>query len=142
MPSRRKIPAAIRRQVMLDAGERCSYCRSPAFAGVPMVLDHIIPLVAGGSSAIENLCLACYRCNEFKNLRTDARDPHSGQIVPLFNPRQQLWIEHFGWSEDGLLIVPHTSCGQATIELLHLNNEWLVRARRIWILAGIHPPLD
>jgi hypothetical protein len=26
-----------------------------------MVVEHIIPLVAGGTSAAENLCLSCYR---------------------------------------------------------------------------------
>jgi len=142
MPSRRKIPLAVRHQVTLDAGERCSYCRSPALAGVPMVIDHIIPLVAGGTSNIENLCLACYRCNEFKNLKTSVRNPHSGQIILLFNPRTQLWSDHFGWSENGLLVVAHTPNGQATLDLLHLNSDWLVRARGIWILAGIHPPLE
>jgi 5-methylcytosine-specific restriction endonuclease McrA len=38
--------------------------------GIPMVVDHIVPLAAGGSSTSENLCLACYRCNEFKGPRT------------------------------------------------------------------------
>ena len=142
MPPRRKIRPTIRRQVAEQAGHRCCYCRSPEIVGIPMVVDHIIPLAAGGTSDIENLCLACYRCNEFKGARLDAPDPVSGDVVPLFSPRTQAWRDHFAWSDDGLRVVGRTACGRATIEALRLNNDWLVRARRIWILAGLHPPLE
>ncbi|MCG2769183.1 MAG: HNH endonuclease [Anaerolineae bacterium] len=107
-----------------------------------MVVDHIIPLAAGSASDIENLCLACYRCNEFKSARLDAPDPVSGDMIPLFNPHTQAWHDHFTWSEDGLRVVGRTACGRATIEALRLNDDWLVRARRIWILVGLHPPLE
>jgi hypothetical protein len=109
--------------------------------GIPMVVDHIFPLAAGGVSTIENLCLACYRCNEFKGSRTEAADPESGQIVALFHPREQSWREHFAWSEAGDILLALTPAGRATIDVLHLNNAWIVQARRIWMLAGIHPPL-
>ncbi len=62
MSERRKIPEDIRRRVADLAGHRCSYCRSPEIVGIPMLIDHIIPVSAGGSSGIDNLCLACYRC--------------------------------------------------------------------------------
>jgi len=142
MPPRQRIPAAVRRRVAEQAGHRCSYCRSPEVVGIPMVVDHIIPLAAGGTSDVENLCLACYRCNEFKGARLDAPDPPSGGMVVLFNPRAQAWHDHFAWSEDGLRVVGRTACGRATIEALRLNNDWLVQARRLWILAGLHPPLE
>lgn len=142
MPPRQRIPTAVRRQVTEQAGHRCSYCRSPEVVGIPMVVDHIIPLAAGGTSDIENLCLACYRCNEFKAARLDAPDPLTGEVVPLFNPSSHAWRDHFAWSEDGLRIVERTACGRATVEVLRLNNDWLVRARRIWIVAGLHPPLE
>jgi len=32
--------------------------------------------------------------------------------------------------------------GRATVEALRLNNDWLVSARRIWVRAGLHPPLE
>jgi hypothetical protein len=107
-----------------------------------MVLEHVIPLSAGGSSKIENLCLACYRCNEFKWAHLQGRDPLTGQLIPLFNPLSQAWNEHFAWAESSLYVVGLTASGRATIDLLHLNNEWLVQARRIWMIAGLHPPLD
>jgi hypothetical protein len=107
-----------------------------------MVMEHIIPLAAGGASDSANLCLACYRCNEFKGARMEGRDPQSAATVPLFNPGAQVWRDHFEWSADGLRMIGCTACGRATIEALRLNNDWLLQARSIWILAGIHPPLE
>lgn len=106
-----------------------------------MVVEHIVPLAAGGSSTAENLCLSCYRCNEFKGPRLGAPDPLDGQIVALFHPRQQRWGDHFAWADDGVNLVGRTSSGRATIELLRLNSDWIVQARRIWLLAGLQPPL-
>ena len=142
MPRRRRISPAIRRQVAERDAERCAYCRSPMIVGIPMVVEHITPLVAGGSSGVDNLCLSCYRCNEFKGPRTAAIDPLDGQATVLFHPRQQRWRDHFVWSDDGLSAVGLTPCGRATIEALRLNNEWLIQARRLWKLIGLQPPLE
>ena len=141
MPPRRKPSAAARRQVAEWADHRCSYCRSPEIVGIPMVIEHIIPLAEGGSSDLQNLCLACYRCNEFKGSLLTITDPLTGVGVPFFNPRQQTWSEHFVWQPDSLRLIGITACGRAMIETLHLNSDWIVRARRIWLVAGIHPPL-
>ena len=142
MPRRRRISAALRRQITERDTQRCAYCRSPMIVGIPMVIEHIIPLVRGGSSTPDNLCLACYRCNEFKGSRTEAVDPRDGQLTPFFHPRRQRWSEHFAWGEHGNTMVGLTSCGRSTIEALRLNNDWIVQARRLWILAGLHPPLE
>src|SRR5262245_44674821 len=99
--------------------------------GIRMVVEHIIALGAGGSSTLHNLYLACYRRNEFKGPQTEAADPHDGQMIPLFHPRQQRWRDHFYWSEDGGTIRGLTPCGRTTIEALRLNNNWIV---------GLHPP--
>jgi len=40
------------------------------------------------------------------------------------------------------LIVGRSACGRATIQALRLNDDRLVRARQIWKLVGLHPPLD
>lgn len=123
-------------------GSRCAYCRSPLVVGIPMVVEHIVPLVAGGTSAGDNLCLSCYRCNEFKGARQEATDPDDGQVVALFHPRTQRWSDHFAWNDDGVTIIGRTPCGRATIALLHLNNDWIVQARRIWMRVGLQPPLE
>jgi hypothetical protein len=65
--------------------------------------------------------------------------------VPLFNPRQQQWSDHFIWSADALRIIGKTSTGQATCNRLDLNDErreqpFIQNARRQWIAGGLHPP--
>jgi hypothetical protein len=142
MVPRKTIPARLRRQVAERDGHRCSYCRSSEFVGVPMVIDHVIPRKVGGPTVLNNLALACYRCNDFKGARLDAPDPWSGERVSLFNPCAQDWHEHFEWTTEGLHITGRTPAGRATVEALHLNSDWLVRARRIWVSAGLFPPLE
>lgn len=107
---------------------------------MPMHIEHIIPLAAGGGSEEDNLWLACPLCNGYKGVQTHSPDPASGVSVQLFNPRQQKWSDHFHWSEDGLQIVGKTACGRATAAALKLNNEFFLRARRRWVMAGWHPP--
>ncbi len=107
-----------------------------------MVIEHIIPLVAGGASVADNLCVSCYRCNEFKGPRQQAADPRDDQLAFLFHPRQQRWGDHFAWADDGVTLRGLTPTGHATIALLQLNSDWLVQARRIWMLFGLQPPLE
>ncbi len=107
-----------------------------------MHIEHIIPLVADGASTEDNLWLACPLCNGHKATQTDHLDSVTGESVPLFNPRQQNWVEHFRWSQDGTEIIGQTACGRATVIALKLNNQHLVRARRRWVAVGWHPPQD
>ncbi|MBI4604985.1 MAG: HNH endonuclease [Planctomycetes bacterium] len=110
--------------------------------GMPLVLDHVTPRSEGGTDDPKNLCAACYRCNEFKGSKTHCVDPASGEIVPVFNPRTQSWAEHFAWMNGGTHIVGLTPMGRGTVILLHLNNEYVVEARRHWIGQGLHPPRE
>lgn len=102
-----------------------------------MHVEHINP--AGGNQ-VENLCLSCASCNLSKAKVTSAVDPHSGETVPLFNPRQQKWRDYFEWVEADSMIRGKTSFGRATVERLKMNIERIVTARKIWIRAGEHPP--
>lgn len=142
MARRPTIPAGVRRQIEAIDRQRCAYCCSPMAVGIPMVVEHIVPLVADGVSTLDNLCLACYRCNEFKGSRQLATDAMTGQTVALFHPRRQHWAEHFSWEDGEVTVRGVTPTGRATIALLRLNNLWLIQARRIWILVGLHPPLE
>src|SRR5262249_43162141 len=104
--ARAHISVELRRLVRQDAGARCGYCHSPeAFVGMPLEIEHLHPEALGGPTSRQNLWLACTRCNDFKGDRLDASDPGSGERVPLFNPRTQVWIEHFAWSSDGSHVV-------------------------------------
>jgi len=48
--------------------------------------------------------------------------------------------EHFAWDKDATHIVGLTPTGCATVTALNLNNPYIVPARRLWTLAGWHPP--
>jgi hypothetical protein len=85
------------------------------------------------------------RCNGYRYNFTTGIDPDTGQMLPLFNPRQQKWSDHFIWSGDGLKIIGISSVGRATSNRLDLNDERhnegsIVKARRLWIKGGWHPP--
>jgi hypothetical protein len=110
--------------------------------GMSLTLDHLIPQSAGGPTIEENLWLACHQCNSFKGTQTHATDPVTDTVVPLFNPRQQDWPEHFAWNEEGTEIIGITPCGRATVLALKLNAPEIVVTRRMWVSAGWWPPLD
>lgn len=137
------ISAQLRELVRQRAAYRCEYCRSSEWlAGQRNHIDHIAPGSRGGETSADNLCLACAGCNGSKLDRTEAIDPATGRIEPLFNPRQQRWQEHFAWSEEGTQIVGITSCGRATVEALRFNRPLAVSARAVWVSIGRHPPQE
>ena len=137
------ISAQLRELVRQRAAYRCEYCRSSEWlAGQRSHIDHIVPGSKGGETNADNLCLACAACNGSKLDRTQAIDPDTGKIEPLFNPRQQHWQEHFVWSEDGTQIIGLTPCGRVTVEALRLNRPLAVAARAVWVSVGRHPPQE
>ncbi len=131
----------IRARVADQAKHRCGYCLiQEAVVGMPLEIEHIIPLAAEGGSEEDNLWLACPRCNLYKADRRYASDPQTGALVPLFDPRRQRWEDHFVWEQEGLVIAGLTPTGRATAIALQLNNAFVVRSRRVWITWGWHPP--
>lgn len=141
MSQQPKLPTELREQVRKRAKYLCEYCHtSERWQYVRFTLDHVIPPGAGGSEVLENLALACFHCNRRKSNKQMATDQQSGVLVPLFNPRTQPWAEHFIWSTDGLLILPRTAVGRATVALLELNRERILKIRRADVEVGRHPP--
>jgi hypothetical protein len=131
----------LRQQVMIAADYRCEYCKASArITGTPLVIDHVFPQSLGGEDDVENLAAACYRCNLLKNNKTQVQDVETGEQTRLFNPRSDVWSEHFAWTEGGQLLVGLTAIGRVTVLALRLNNDNLVVARSLWIAAGWHPP--
>ena len=89
--------ASIRRMVRAIAPGRCEYCRLPQ-AAQPFVAFHVEHIVAkqhGGSDHPDNLCIACERCNAFKGPNLTGVDPAGRDVERLYDPRRQLWEEHF-----------------------------------------------
>src|SRR5215212_4645612 len=90
------IPSDLRRFVRHRAAASCEYCRVPeAYSFFAHELDHVIAQQHGGETAEGNLALACVICNKHKGTNLSSIDPETGQVVPLFHPRQNRWLDHF-----------------------------------------------
>lgn len=135
------ISKALRQEVAEKAHNCCEYCQtSQHLSGAQMHIDHIIPLAKKGTSTLDNLCLSCAWCNSFKGAKIEAIDPISQQTKRLFHPREDHWSEHFIWHDEGIMIAGLTAIGRATVDTLNMNNQFIVPARKLWVVSGWHPP--
>jgi hypothetical protein len=142
MPESR-VTAQQKKAVAERANGCCEYCRSQArFAIQPFSIEHIIARSQGGETVMDNLALSCQGCNNHKYNKTEGRDPVSGDLVPLYHPRNQQWSDHFAWNEDFSLIIGLTATGRATVETLQINREGVVNLRRVLYTMGEHPPVE
>lgn len=61
-------------------------------------------------------------------------------MVPLFNPRVDVWEEHFQWSAtDRTILEGITACGRATLLLLQMNHPNMVDIRRLMAELNLFP---
>jgi len=133
-----RVSAALRRLVQARAGGRREYCLiHEDDAHFPHQPDHVIAQKHRGPTHEDNLAWACYLCNLLKGSDIASVDLDTGQIAPLFNPRSDLWAEHFRL-ENGR-IVPLTPIGRVTEYLLQFNQPQSVQGRRWLIAAGRYP---
>ena len=132
------IDAATRRPVRERAGDRCEYCR--LHQNQSELLHHIEHVVArrhGGTDHVDNLALACHRCNLHKRPNLSGVDPFTAVIVSLFNPRDGRWKEHFAFRQE--FIEGLTPTGRATVEVLALNDARRLALRReLWALCELN----
>ncbi len=137
------ISVELKNKIRRDARNRCGYCQTPQeIISVPFEFEHLHPIGEGGTNDEENLWLACRNCNGFKHAKTHAIDPQTDSKTPIFNPRKQVWREHFEFSDNKTEIIGITACGRATVIALRLNFEQAVNARKVWVSAGWYPPKD
>lgn len=135
------IPDQIRSKVMLRSEHCCEYCKSQdKFSPVFFTIDHIVPILSGGTTDVQNLAYACPLCNRLKWQKVLAVDPVTDNTIRIFNPRSDVWEEHFQWSEDYLQIVGITAIGRATVSALQLNRTKLLLYRKEMLEIGQHPP--
>ncbi len=119
---------SVRRLVRDRARNQCEYCGlAEAHVYIPHHIDHIRPRQHGGDDSSINLALACQGCNLKKGANLAGIDPESGVIVALFNPREQVWAEHFVFH--GALILGLTPVGRATVQVLDMNAQERVKIR-------------
>ena len=92
----------------------------------------------GGQTISENLALACSTCNEFKGTDLGSLDWESkGDFEFFFNPRTQIWTEHFQIEANGE-IIPLTAEARVTVRILRFNDEARIEERRELIEAGLY----
>lgn len=115
--------------VRARAGNLCEYCHL-AEADSPVArlqIEHIVPRKHGGTDEAQNLALACIDCNLHKGSNLTGIDPSTGRILALFNPRIQVWNEHFEWV--GVQIEGRTDVGRTTVRVLDMHGEDRVLVR-------------
>lgn len=132
------IPDRLRRLVRERGAGCCEYClihESDTFFSHEV--DHIIPQRHGGSAAEGNLALSCLFCNRRKGSDIASIDPATGILTPLFNPRNQVWSEHFRLV--GARIDPLSPEGRVTERILGLNHPGRLVERGLLRNLGRYP---
>ena len=128
-----------RRRVAERARHQCEYCQLPqAFTSLPHELDHVRARKHHGATSLQNLCWSCAPCNAAKGTNAAGYDPETGELAPLFNPREDRWLDHFLW--DGPKLIGKTPIGRATVDVLRINDHDRVEHRRNLIAVGVFPP--
>jgi hypothetical protein len=127
----------LRAAVRQRARFRCEYCLFPeGFAELRFQVDHVVPLQHGGPTILENLALACFRCNKHKGPNLSGFDPQTGHITRLFNPRDDAWPDHFRW--DGARLIGLSAIGRATINLIQANRADSLLVREALMAEGVY----
>jgi len=125
--------------VRLRAGGVCEYCRLPESAApVAFVIDHIVARQHRGLTVVQNLALACTECNLHKGPNLASLDPPgTGELTRLFNPRTDVWHDHFRWN--GPELTGLTAIGRVTILVLNINDPLRVDVRQSLMDEGSFP---
>lgn len=105
------------------------------YTDAPFQVDHIIAESHGGSANLQNLAWRCLYCNRFKGPNLAGWDNEQQVIVRLFNPRTDLWHEHFQW--DGPFLRGLTPIGKITTQVLRINDNDAVLIRQLILDLGV-----
>jgi hypothetical protein len=103
----------------------------------PFHIDHIVARKHHGQTVEQNLAFCCLDCNAHKGTNIAGIDVESGALTRLFNPRMDVWREHFRWNHSSLIGL--TAVGRTTIDVLNINQPIRVRARDVLIAEGVFP---
>jgi len=124
--------------VSARARHACEYCRAPEIVfNLPFEVEHLIPQSRGGETTEDNMALSCRSCNLYKSDYVSALDEVSKKEVRLFNPRIDVWGEHFSIIKESGEIKGLSEIGRATVSRLRMNGEIQVKARKQWLQLGL-----
>lgn len=115
----------------------CEYCQiSSEFFPQSFQVEHIVPKKHHGNDDEANLALACERCNLHKGVNLAGLDPVTRELTRLFNPREDVWDEHFYEQPSGK-IDGRTAIGRTTVDVLAMNASNRVSLRAaIWSIRN------
>ena len=131
------ISAGLRRLVLARARHVCEYClihEEDTYLGCHV--DHIISEKHGGKTKAENLAYACAACNTYKGSDI-ASITKAGVLTRFYNPRVDIWLEHF--CIVGSTIQPLSDIGEVTALILQFNTENRLLEREELIAVGDYP---
>ena len=100
-------------------------------------IDHVVPEKLAGQTAEKNLALACFKCNNHKGPNIAGIDPETGEKAFLYDPRGDVWTDHFVWQ--GPVLIGRTPGGRATVAVLQINLGHRVSHRRQLMTEGVFP---
>ncbi len=115
------IQVKLRNEVAQRASYSCEYCLlDEVKTGLFCEVDHVIGVKHGGPTEINNLAYACFNCNRNKGSDLASIDWDTEEIVRFYNPRSDIWAEHFRF--DRYAILPTTQIGKVTQTILRFND--------------------
>lgn len=124
--------------VAIRAQHRCEYYLDPELVfNFPFEVEHIIPIVLGGTNELSNLALVCRSCNLAKAATIEGWDEKAKVTVPLFNPRTDAWNDHFRLDVSSGRIDGRTPIGRVTTRVFKINSPAQLSARDQWIKLGV-----
>lgn len=135
-----RVRGALRSAVAIRARGRCEYCGMPDdVLPIPHEPDHVVAAQHRGQTRLDNLAYTCFRCNRYKGPNLASIDPQTGIVTQLFNPRTDVWGQHFAW--DAAEIMPLSAIGRATQAPLRFNDPERISLRTQLIQQGryFHP---
>lgn len=135
------ISADLRRQVAKRANSLCEYClvhEDDTYFGCQV--DHIISEKHNGPTELDNLAYACSFCNRYKGSDVGSFDWDIEEFVRFFNPRSDVWSEHFRL--EGIEIIALTAIGKATAQILQFNNTERLLERLELQALGRYPSFE
>ncbi len=127
------------RQLVIDRSDHlCEYCLihdDDTVLGCS--IDHIISLKHGGPNTEDNLAYACVFCNRYKGSDVGSMIWETQDFVRFYNPRRDLWSEHFQLA--GVTIAALSPIGEVTARILGFNDYERLLERQILIDRGRYP---
>ena len=134
----RYISERLKKLVAESVENLCEYCligEGDTFLGCQY--EHIISVKHGGPTTAENLAYACAFCNRQKGSDIGSIVWETGEFVRFFNPRTDLWHEHFRL--EGAQIAPLTAIGEVTARILGFNSADSIQERQSLIEQELYP---